>query len=140
LAKRIQLTYAFDILSADLMVELDRLRSVRNSIAHNWNISSLGDFHAAGRLAEMHPVEKILLENPEVAREFPGTFEPLAAFRIRLVWTMRRFVYEAEAYYRAKAARLNPARALYGNPTPKWLSDVSAVAFEATRKVANSGV
>jgi hypothetical protein len=32
LAKRIQLAYALDILSPDLMEELDRLRSARNAI------------------------------------------------------------------------------------------------------------
>jgi hypothetical protein len=53
LAKRIQLAHAFDVLSPDLMEELDRLRSARNAISHSWNIDSLKDFFTKGRLADI---------------------------------------------------------------------------------------
>lgn len=59
-AKRIQLAYAFNILSPDLMQELDRLRSARNAISHSWNIGDLGDFFTKGRLADMHRMEELL--------------------------------------------------------------------------------
>jgi hypothetical protein len=65
LSKRIQLAYAFDILSRDLMEELDRLRTARNAISHSWNIDSLKDFFTKGRLADMHRMEEVLAERKD---------------------------------------------------------------------------
>ena len=135
-AKRIQLAYAFDILSADLMEELDRLRSARNAISHSWDINSLNDFFTKGRLADMRRIEELLSEQKEFTGEFPSGFKPLNAFRIRLVWIAGRLVYEAAAYNRAKSARVRPTQALYGKPTPKWLAEVAKVSLEATREIA----
>jgi hypothetical protein len=84
LAKRIQLAYAFNILSRDLMKELDRLRSARNAISHRWNIDSLSEFFTQGHLANMHRIEELLSERKDLADEFSGGFTPLAAFRVRL--------------------------------------------------------
>lgn len=130
------LAYAFDVLSADLMKELDRLRCARNAISHSWNIDSLSDFFTKGRLADMHRIEELLSERQESAKEFSSGFKPLAAFRIRLVWIVGRLVYEAAAYGRAKKARLDPVRALYGKPPPKWLTEISKIGHEATREIA----
>jgi len=84
----------------------------------------------------MFRVEELLPEHDEIASEFSGGFEPLAAFRIRLVWILGRLVYEAAAYNRAKQARLIPSHALYGKPTAKWLIEVSAISLRATRTIA----
>ena len=135
-AKRIQMAHVFAVLSPDLMTELDRLRSVRNTISHSWNVADLGEFLIGGRLADMFRVEELLPEHDEIASEFSGGFEPLAAFRIRLVWILGRLVYEAAAYNRAKQARLIPSHALYGKPTAKWLIEVSAISLRATRTIA----
>jgi len=105
LAKRIQLAYAFDILSPDLMEELDRLRSARNDISHNWNIDSLKDFFTKGRLTDMHRMEEVLAERTDLTEELSRGFEPLAAFRLRLIWIVGRLVYEAAAYNRASRRR-----------------------------------
>jgi hypothetical protein len=115
LAKRIQLAYAFDILSPDLMEELDRLRSARNAISHSWNVDSLKDFFTKGPLADMHRMEEVLAERKDLTEELSRGFEPLAAFRLRLIWIVGRLVYEAAAYNRAKKARLHPARAAQGS-------------------------
>jgi hypothetical protein len=135
LAKRIQFAYAFDVLSPDLMEELDRIRSARNSISHSWNIDSLSDFFTKGRVADMYRMEELLTEG-KTAEEFSDGFEPVAAFRIRLVWIVGRLVYEAAAYNRAKRARLCPARVLYGKLHPKWLGAVTKLILQATRKIA----
>jgi hypothetical protein len=135
LATRIQLAYAFDILSPDLMEELDRIRSARNAISHSWNIDSLNDFFTKGRVADMYRMEE-LLSKGKGADEFSDGFKPLAAFRIRLVWIVGRLVYEAAAYDRAKKARLRPARVLYGKPSPKWLGAVTKLILQATREIA----
>jgi len=139
LAKRIQLAYAFDVLSRDLMHELDRVRAARNAISHSWDVSTLTDFFTKGRVADIHPIEEMFYEREELTKEFPGAFEPLPAFRIRLTWISGRLVYEAAAYNRAKQARLPPARALYGKPAPKWLTQVSKLCFEATKEIAKQG-
>lgn len=139
LAKRIKLAYAFGVLSADLMKELDLLRRARNGISHSWNIDSLNDFFTKGSLADMHRIEEVLSERQELTKKFSDDFKPLVAFRIRLIWIVGRLVYEAAAYNRAKEARLDPVRALYGKPTPKWLVEVSKIAHEATLEIANHG-
>lgn len=136
LAKRIQLAYAFNIFSPDLMEELDHLRSARNAISHSWDIKSLDSFFTKGRLANMHRIEELLADQKELAKELSGGFKPLAAFRIRLVWIVGRLVYEAAAYNRAKEARLGPARALYGKPIPKWLVEISKICGAASLKIA----
>jgi hypothetical protein len=135
LATRIKLAYAFDILSPDLMVELDRIRSARNDISHSWNIDSLNDFFTKGRVADIYRMEEMLSEG-KLADEFSDGFKPLAAFRVRLVWIVGRLVYEAAAYDRAKKARLRPVRALYGKPSPKWLGAVMKLILQATREIA----
>jgi hypothetical protein len=136
LSKRIKLAYAFDVLSPDLMDDLDRLRSARNAVAHSWNIKDLEDFLSEGHLADLHPIEELLVERQELAAKLPNNLTALAAFRIRLVWIVGRLVYEAAAYNRAKDARLRPTQALYGKKAPKWLIDVSRVALEATLEIA----
>ncbi|MEE1610554.1 hypothetical protein [Microvirga sp. CF3016] len=132
LAKRIQLASAFSVLSHDLMVDLDYLRSARNSIAHSWDTNRLGDILQQGRLADIHSVEELLIERQKLA----DGLTPLVAFRVRLIWIAGRLVYEAAAYNRAKQARLRPEQALYGKPTPKWLSEIAGIALIATQKMA----
>ena len=85
LSKRIQLAYAFDIFSTDLMQEINRLRETRNNIAHSWNLNEFGDYFAKGRLADMYRMEELLPEHAELASEFAGGFGPLAGFRC--VWS-----------------------------------------------------
>jgi DNA-binding MltR family transcriptional regulator len=85
LAKRIQLAYAFDVFSQDLMLDLDRVRTARNAIAHSWDIDQLGDILGHGRLADIHPVEELLAEREIITKEFAKRLAPLTAFRIRLI-------------------------------------------------------
>jgi len=134
LAKRIQLAYAFDVLSADLMNELDRVRSVRNRLSHSWNISDLRQFFEGGQLDNIYPVEELLAEREGLA-DLKGPFEPLTAFRIRMVWIVGRMVYEAAAYHRAKSVRLQPQKALYAKPGTKWLTAVGKIAMKSTSEI-----
>jgi hypothetical protein len=134
--KRIQLAYAFDVLSPDLMQELDRLRVTRNEIAHSWNIDSLDDFFTKGRIADMYRMEELLPERQELAEEFLDGFKPLTAFRVRLVWIVGRLAYEAAGYNRAKKIRVSPAKVLYGKPTPKWLGQIARECLRATRDIS----
>jgi len=135
LSKLIQIAYAFDVLSGDLLEELDRLRSARNLISHSWDIASLDDFFTKGRLADMHRMEELLPEREGLEEEFSQEFQPLEAFRIRVVWISGRLQYEAAAYNRSKVTRVRPSRVLYGKPTPKLLTQISSRCLQATREI-----
>jgi hypothetical protein len=135
LSKRVQLAYAFDVMSPDLMLEIDRLRSVRNTISHSWDHAALGEYYSKGRVAEMLKFE-VEIPQHEKFGDIAGTeFGPEIAFRIRLSWILGRLAYEAVAYHRAKAKTLNPQKVLYGNPIPKWLGKVAAECAKATRAI-----
>lgn len=136
LSKRIQMAHAFDVMSRDLMIELDHLRSARNAISHNWDVAPLSEFYKEGRIAQMFRVEDMLARRPELASEFATRLDDLMRFRVRVVWLLCRLVYEAKSYHRAKAARLTPHRALYGTPATKWLGTIAEIALDATRAIA----
>lgn len=132
LSKRIRLAYAFDVLSPDLMLELDRVRAVRNRISHDWDMKTAADVLDSPSLAAMYPVEADLRERMADTPELDG----VAGFRVRLVWLLGRLTYEVLAYHRAKQARLSPMRALYEDGGTEWLRQVSAVCMTAARSIA----
>ncbi|MEP9397746.1 hypothetical protein [Mesorhizobium sp. KR2-14] len=138
-AKRIQLAYAFDVLSGDLMSELDKVRVVRNRISHSWDVFDLTQFFEGGSLSSIHPIEELLAER-EVLCDLQEPFDPLVVFRIRMVWIVGRLVYEVAAYHRAKTAKLEPHKALYGKPVPEWLGSITRIAFNTTRTIAANEV
>jgi len=136
LSKRIRLAYAFDVLSADLMDALDRVRSARNRISHDWDLTQFSDFHLNGSASELFPIEDHLAERATDFPELASTLDPASAFRVRLIWLSGRLKYESEAYHLAKKARLSPARALYENGGTTWLENVAAVCMAETRAVS----
>jgi hypothetical protein len=137
-AKRIQLAYAFDVLSRDLMLELDMLRSVRNKISHSWTIPDLEKLLATVPLNRMHKMEEMLAPPFGLPEAFANGSKPIEAFRIRLAWISARLVYEAAAYDRAKAARLTPYKVLYGETKPLWLRGVAKLAAKATAEITRN--
>lgn len=136
LSKRIRLAFAFDELSRDLMADLDRVRSARNRIAHDWDVGVLENFHLRGRIADITPIETLWFERHRTPDEPPVTLSPHVSFRIRLIWIVGRVTYEVHAYHRAKKAQLDPYRALYEEKT-KWLSEVARVCGEASALAVN---
>lgn len=135
LSKRIRLAHAFDLVSGDLMEALDRVRSARNRISHDWDLTKIGDFYLQGRISELTAVETMFTERIADFPELATTFEPESAFRIRLIWLMGRLTYEAKLYHPAKAASLSPYRTLYADGGTAWLSQASATCMTATRIV-----
>lgn len=135
LSKRIRLAYAFDVLSADLMESLDRVRSARNRISHDWDLSQFSEFYINGRVSELFPIERHLSEREKDFPEFNSSLDPASAFRVRLIWLSGRLKYESEAYHLAKNARLSSARALYEKGGTAWLANVSAVCMAETRAI-----
>ena len=137
LSKRIKLAHAFGVLSADLMESLDRVRSVRNRISHDWDLTKIQDFHLTGRIAELPAIEVMLAERAEAFPELAVQFDPASAFRIRLIWLMGRLSYEASLYHGAKLGGLDPFQALYANGGTAWLSEVSHICMTATRSITS---
>lgn len=136
LAHRIQMAYAFDVLSADLMIELDRVRTARNRISHSWKLDDLAKFFSENPLNDMFRIEELLSQREQLTKLFSSGVDPLVAFRIRLIWIAARLTYEVAAFHRAKSVRLRPTQVLYGKPTPKWLRDVARLALDATKDAA----
>lgn len=137
LAKRIQLAYAFDVLSSDLMLEFDRLRGVRNKISHSWTVPDLENLLKTSPLNQMHRMEAMLTLPRQLSNEFGQGRKLITAFRLRLVWVTARLVYESAAYARAKAAKLQPIKALYdAEAKPIWLRQIATLASDATREIA----
>lgn len=135
-SKRIRLAYAFDVFSKDLMVDIDKIRSIRNRIAHDWDFINQKDFYIRGRIAELAPIEGYLLDDADFSSVISKITDPSDIFRVRLIWILGRLTYEASAYHRAKEARLSPHRALYGSRT-RWLADIAAACMDETRTIAS---
>lgn len=138
LSKRIKMAFAFDVLSADLMADLDRVRETRNKISHSWNSGTLGDFYVGGRVADLFPIEVHLAERVAKEPELGTSLNAGAAFRVRVIWLAGRLRYEASFYGLAKKARLSPTRALYEDGGTQWLTRVAGICMEATKSVIRS--
>ena len=135
LSRRIRLAYAFDVLSADLMTSLDLVRSARNRISHDWDLTQFQDFHIDSRVSELFPIEDELKTRALDFPEFASSLDSASAFRVRLIWLSGRLKYESEAYHLAKKARLSPVRALYEDGGTAWLVKVAAVCMAETRAI-----
>lgn len=129
LFKRLQLAYIFEMLSADLVVDLDRLRKARNKLSHTWDISKLNDFFAREPISDIFPVETLLAEDPDRFPNLASSLDVLQAFRLRIVWILTRLTYEAPLYMRARQRRLDSRKALYGENHPKRLEKFSRLAM-----------
>ncbi|MCZ8147251.1 MAG: hypothetical protein O9325_05270 [Roseomonas sp.] len=136
LYKKIRLAYTFDILSRDLMEDIDKIRSARNRIAHDWDLENQKNFYVDGKMSIITPIEKYFFEENSLSDKLLSDLGPSDVFRIRLIGILGRLTYEASAYHRAKEARLSPHRALYGART-RWLSDIAAVCVDEMRAIAS---
>lgn len=135
LSKRIKMAFAFDVLSADLMTGLDRVRAARNEIAHSWDSATLGEFYAGGRVADLFPIEVHLAERAAKDPELGAMLNAGSAFRVRVIWLAGRLAYEAAFYGLAKKAHLSPSRTLYEEGGTQWLTKVSGICMDGTKAV-----
>ena len=138
LSKRIKVSYAFDLISKDLLQDFDKLRLARNSIAHSWDLSTIDDFFEIGvggfqkYINDLLPVGFDLLN----VANLKGNRD--TAFRVRLIFMNARLFYEGAAYMRAKEARLKPDQALYSKPRPKWLVDIASLALSTAQEIGKN--
>lgn len=129
LSKRIRMAFAFDVISKDLALDIDRIREVRNRVSHDWDLKSADELLGHPKLSALYPIEDDLAE----FEAFVAQLSAEKIFRVRLIWLAGRLTYEAAAYHRAKAARLSPYRALYEDGGTTWLNAISGICTRATQ-------
>lgn len=137
LFNRLQLAFAFDMLSQDLVRDLDRVRKARNDLSHTWDIEAHKEFFAGGSVSEIFPVDELLVEDGYLNNSVLQNDDPLKKFRMRLTWMIARLAYEVPWYSLAKKRRLDANNALYGPNKPKKLSEIAGMAMASCKRISD---
>jgi hypothetical protein len=134
LFKRIQLASAFDMVSSDIMFEVDKLRCIRNAVSHTWDIKSLKEFFKEEPATSIFPIHDLLKSRPNWFGSSPKPISDLEKFRVSVIWILARLAYETSLYARVKRRRLDPYKTLYGSGHPKRLIAIAMVAMTVSRE------
>ncbi len=136
LSSRTKMAFAFDLVSRPVLLEVERLRAVRNRVAHGWDHAKLGDLFGSSPLKDLHAIERDMIGSwfPEPRID---ALDAVARFRIRAVWIAARLAYETMYWARAKEARLDPGAALYGPDRPKALAALATLARHVTEQIVH---
>lgn len=137
-SQRIQVAYAFNWLSPDVLEELDKLRKIRNDTSHSWDINSVRgklDMLIDGRMMK---IEEQLGDSIRLPERFWEILSKEALFRVRLIWLLGRCFYESHLFAAAIKLRLNPQLALYGEAKTNLLACVAAKCVAATSEVIST--
>lgn len=137
-SQRIQVAYAFNWMSSDILEELDRLRKIRNDTSHSWDINSVRgklDTLIDGRMMK---IEEQLDDGIRLPERFWEALPKEALFRVRLIWLLGRCFYESHLFAAAIKLRLNPQLALYGEAKTNLLVCVAAKCVVATKEVISA--
>jgi hypothetical protein len=113
---RIQLGYAFDLINADILEDLDLLRNARNRIAHEWDIRALSDFCDTKHIQKIIEFDMTPLLSG-FGYSVSAKTNPAVALRLRLIWLLSRLVGECRYYFRAKQLGLDPQHLLLKGPS-----------------------
>lgn len=133
LSQRIQMAFAFEWLSKDMLIELDHLRRLRNDLAHKWD-KALLEKRTKDLIDQLQfPLEKSLGDGTRLPSGFDEDLEPTQRLRIRLIWILGRLTYETHVWVKALKAGL-PASVLYGPHAPAMLSEVAGICVDFTRR------
>src|SRR5690606_25016369 len=65
-SQRIKLAVAFDVLSPDLALEIEKVRDVRNKLSHSWDVSNFDALLRDSKLGTIAPVEAYMAERDEL--------------------------------------------------------------------------
>jgi hypothetical protein len=133
LFSRVQFAFAFDMVHPDVLTALDKLRGYRNKIAHTWDQEALPDF-VETPLPNMDDLEGAFL-HINIKDGGDGDLSAEGSLRLRTVWLLARLFYERRFYSLAKAAHIDPYKALYGAGCPKAYSTVSGAATLYTQLI-----
>lgn len=137
-SQRIQVAYAFDWMSPDLLEELDKLRRIRNNTSHSWDFDSVRkelNLLIDGRMTR---IEEQLGDGTRLPKQFWEGMSREAIFRVRLMWLLGRCFYESHLFAAAMKRRLNPQLALYGDARTNLLIGVSALCVAFTKEVIST--
>jgi hypothetical protein len=141
LSQRVQMAYAFNWLSKDILLEVDHLRKVRNDVSHKWNIKLLETKLEQLINERQHPIEEYLGDGTKLPENFHELLSPQQKLRVRLVWLLGRLTYECNTWVPALTANLSPSKVLYGPHPPALLAQVSAACVQVTREsIIGAGV
>lgn len=135
LSKRIRMAYAFDVFSADLMLEIDKIRKLRNRISHDWNIKSIEETIRDIATVNLLTMEQLIEGFKDRLGSDRIDVNDEARLRICLIWLSGRLTYEAIAYHKAKELRVPPQRALYESPGTHLLRAISSVCATHTNEI-----
>ncbi len=133
LSQKVQIAYAFNWLSEDLLVEIDLLRKIRNDISHKWDLKLLRDKLTQLIDTKQHPIERYLGDGVRLPENFQDLLDPIQKFRVRLLWLASRLTYETNYWVPVLKHQLLPAKVLYGKTPVPFLQEISAACLKATR-------
>lgn len=130
-SKRIKMAFSFDLVSKELLNDLDRMRKLRNRLSHDWDLAEASAMLAHPSAEGIFPVEAELgtlgLDTNNLGKE--------SEFRVRLAWLLGRLTYEASAYHKAKYARIDPIQALYASERNEWIAAIAKICHATTQAV-----
>jgi hypothetical protein len=135
LSQRLQVAYSFNWISSDVVIELDKLRKIRNDTSHSWDINSLKGKLDTLITDRMMKLEEHLGDGIRLPEGFWETLPTEAIFRVRLIWLLGRCFYESHLYPAAIKRRLDPVEALYGEVKSNLLVNIAAKCVDRTKQL-----
>ena len=133
LSQKVQIAYAFNWLSEDVLSEIDLLRKIRNDISHKWDLKLLQDKLDQLIDTKQRPIEKFLGDGVCLPENFQDLLYPVQKFRVRLLWLASRLTYETNYWVPVLKHQLLPQKVLYGKTAAPLLLEISAACLKATR-------
>lgn len=133
-SNRIQMAYIFNILSKDILLELNSFRKIRNDFAHQWNLEKNKIKLKTIINSRSIKIEKILLESGKIS----DSLDEDDQWKCYLLFFVGRIYYETELYYSCVQKGLNPDAVLYsGKNTPKLFKEVTKLIHQFIEKYTN---
>lgn len=130
-SNRIQIAYIFDLLSKDILLELNSFRKIRNDFAHQWNLEESKKKLKTIINSRSIKIEELLIENGKISEDL----EEDEQWKCHLIFFVGRIYYESELYYNCMKKGLNPSTVLYsGEQTPKLFKEVTKLVHEYLQK------
>jgi hypothetical protein len=137
-SQRIQIAYAFDWMSRDLLEEANKFRKIRNDVSHSWDIEDVRPKLIALFDSQMHKIEAQLAESELIQKGDLDKLKNEEVLRVRLIWLIGRFYYESLLFPMAKKLRLDVESTLYSDNKPKLLASISKKCLIASRLIVST--
>lgn len=130
-SNRIQISYVFDLVSKDLLTELNSFRKVRNDFAHRWDIEENNNKLRSTIDLRTTKIEEILIDNKKISENLSDDDK----WRCHLIFFVGRLYYESELYYECVKKGLEPNKVLYDlDKCPKLFKDMTALTHKFVKK------